>query len=547
MSSRRSSSLPSRRVRPISRQAVFNPSKGLNNYGAPNLIDNREWADLQNIQFDESGVVRKRMGTSQYSASLTNAKGLGALNTTTLDQVLTIDSTTFKYTTGSSWTSVSTISFTANKEVNMIQAREKAYIFNAFDGGAVWDGTTLSRPGTMPRASFSVFYKGYHVASGVDTQPHRVYFSKLTDAGIFTNDSAFTKLQNSTEVPGATVFNNVANDAQYIDVNTGDGDKVTGLGLFGDILIIFKEFSIYQFTLSITGSTVAEPNLLSITKAAGCISHKSIVPVENDLYFLSREGVRVIGNEANYFNSIRTSLVSQPIQPIIDAMKPSAMSLSCGAYFNDEYILTIPDSSGTMNTTIVYNRIFKGWSKWKSLDTDTFLKYVDSTNTILLLFTRDDGTKVQQFTPGVYSDNSAAIDSYVLSKVFDFNNPDITKYFVDLGLMFRTISGQIELEIYTEGNVLFGGSVGLAGNPVVDGMGVTMLGYTILGKGGGEGGTGEAFADEVRRVVINTNSTSIRFKISNARNNENFVLLGYIHAFYPYGHFLFDSANKIYL
>lgn len=543
MSSRKVRQLPGRRVRPISRQAVFNPSRGLNNFGAPNLINDREWADLQNMQFDESGIVRKRMGYDQYSASLTNARGLGSLNTVTLDQVLTIDSTTFKYTTGTSWTSVSSVTFTAAKEVTFTQAREKVYIWNGTEGGSRWDGTTLDRPGTMPRASFSVWYKGYQVASGVDTQPHRVYFSRVSDESIFTNSA--TDLNNSTEVPGATVFN--GSGAQYIDVNPGDGDKVTGLGIFGDILIIFKEFSIYQFTLEETGATVAQPNLLSITKAAGCVSHKSIVPVENDLYFLSREGVRVIGNEANYFNSIRTSLISQPIQPIIDAIKASEASKSCGVYYNDEYILTIPDSAGTMGTTIVYNRIFRAWSKWTNCNTDSFLKYVSSNNDILLLFLQDDGTKVQQFTPGVYSDDGQPIDSYILSKVFDFGNPDITKYFVDLGLMFRTISGEINIEVYTEGNVLYGGAVGLAGNPVVDGMGLTMLGYTVLGEGGGTGGTGEAFADEVRRVVINTNSTSIRFKISNNRNNENFVLLGYIHAFYPYGHFLFDSSKRIYL
>jgi hypothetical protein len=543
MSTRKVRGLPTRRVRPISRQAVFNPARGLNNFGAPNLIDNREWADLQNIQFDESGIVRKRMGYEQYSASLTNARGLGSLNTVTLDQVLTVDNGTFKYTTGTSWTSNTSVTFTANKETNFTQARESVYIWNGTEGGSKWDGTNLTRPGTMPRASFSVWYKGYQVASGVDTQPHRVYFSRVSDESIFTN--AASTLNNSTEVPGATVFSGTG--AQYIDVNVGDGDKVTGLGIFSDILIIFKEFSIYQFTLESTGSTVAEPNLLSITKAAGCISHKSIVPVENDLYFLSREGVRVIGNEANYFNSIRTSLLSQPIQPVIDAMKSSELSQSCGVYYNDEYILTIPDSAGSMNTTIVYNRIFRGWTKWKNTDADSYLKFVDSSNNVLLLFLDVDGTKVQEFTPGVYSDDGQPIDSYILSKVFDFGNPDITKFFVDLGLMFRTISGQIDVEVYTEGNVLFGGSVGLAGNPVVDGMGLTMLGYTVLGEGGGTSGTGEAFADEVRRVVINTNSTSIRFKISNARNNENFVLLGYIHAFYPYGHFLFDSSKKIYL
>lgn len=546
MSSRKVRTLPGRRVRPISRQAIFNPSKGLNNYGAPNLIDNKEWADLLNIQFDESGIVRKRMGFENYSASLTSAQGLGTLNTQSVNQVCTIDGTSFKYSTGSSWTTSSSISFTASKEVTMTQCRDNLYIWNGTDGGAKWTGTTLTRPGTMPRAKFSVWYNSYQICSGVDTQPHRVYFSRLQDESVFTNLSTFTTLNDSTQVPGATVFNNASNDAQFIDVNPGDGDKVTGLGIFSNILIIFKERSIFQFTIADNG-TLAIPDLLPITKAAGCVSHKSIVPVENDLYFLSREGVRVIGNEANYFNAIRTNILSRPIQPTIDAMKASAYEQANAIYFDNEYIITIPDSAGTINKTIVYNREFKAWSIWDNINSDTFTVFKDTNSNYNLLFLPTTGTQTYKFTPGVYSDAGQPINSYILSKVFDFGNPDITKYFVDLGLMFRTISGTVNIEVYTEGNVLLGGTAGIGGNPVTDGMGISMLGYTILGLGGGTSGTGSSFADEVRRVVLNTNSTSIRFKISNNTNNENFVLLGYIHAFYPYGHYLFDSSNKIYL
>jgi len=209
--------------------------------------------------------------------------------------------------------------------------------------------------------------------------------------------------------------------------------------------------------------------------------------------------------------------------------------------------MSAPTSSATIDTTLVYNKEFQAWSKWQGTEADAYTKFVNSDNEQRLLFLAEDGTRVNQFTPGVYSDDGIPIRAYLLSKVFDFKNPDITKYFVDLGLMFRTISGLVDLEVYTEGNVLFGGSVGIAGNPVTDGMGISMLGLTMLGLGGGTSTTQEAFADVVRRVVINTNSTTIRFRIENARNNENFVLLGYIHAFYPYGHFLFDSTKKIYL
>jgi len=272
VSTRKQEVIPGRRVRAISREVIMNPNKGLNNLGSPNLIDNREWADLLNIEFDEGGVARKRMGFTSFSNALTNARGLGSFITESINQVNTVDNGTFKYTTGTSWTSVATISFTANKPIWFTQARAKQYIFDETSGGAEWDGTTLSRPGTMPKAKFSVFTQSYHIASGVDGQQNRVYISELADASKFTR--AATVLNNSTEVPGATVFSGTT--ANFIDIQPGDGDKITGLGTFQNVIIIFKQFSIYQMTFDDTGDPVVTP----ITNAAGCVSARSVKNVK---------------------------------------------------------------------------------------------------------------------------------------------------------------------------------------------------------------------------------------------------------------------------
>jgi len=539
MSTRKVGSIPGRTARPISREVVTNPNKGLNNLGSPSLIDNREWADLLNIEFDEGGVARKRMGFTAFGDALTAAKGLGSFVTETVNQVCTIDGTTFKYGSGGAWSSDATVSFTAAKQTWFTQARNELFIFNGTEGGAKWTGSVLSRPGTMPKAKFSIFAQSYHIASGVDGQPNRVYISELADASKFTRTA--TTLNNATEVPGATVFSGTT--ANFIDVQSGDGDKITGLGTFQDVIVVFKQFSIYQLTFDDTGNPVLQP----VTRAAGCVSATSVVSVENDLYFLSREGVRVLGNEPNFFSSIRTNILSKRIEPTTNTINETYYPKANGIYFNNQFILSAPTATSTIDLTLVYNKQFQAWSIWQGTEADAFTKFVNSDNEQNLLYLSQDGTQVYKFTPGIYTDNGVPITSYLLSKVFDFKNPDITKYFVDIGLIFRTISGQVDLQVYTEGDVLFGGTAGIAGNPTNDGMGYSMLGYAMLGTGGGDAEGQEALADTVRRIVVNTNSTSIRFRIENSRNNENFVLLGYINAFYPYGHYLFDSTKKIYL
>lgn len=539
MSTRKVRSLPVRKTRPISREVITNPNKGLNNLGSPSLIDNREWADLLNIEFDEGGVARKRMGYTAYGNALTAAKGLGILKTSSSIYKCTIDGTSFKYTTTGSWTSVGSVTYTADKETAFTQVKGKLFVWNGTQGGSYFDGSTLSQPGTIPKGKFSIYYNSFHIASGVDGQLSRIYIATLADPTDFTN--AATTLNNSTEVPGASVF--AGTGANYIDIQPEDGDYITGLGVFQDVVVIFKQFSTYQLTLDATGT----PTVAPITKAAGCIAPKSVVAVENDLYFLSREGIRVLGNEPNYFSSIRTSILSKRIDPLIFDMDTTEMVNCSAEYFNNQYIITIPNSGGEFDTVLSYNKQFQAWSRWNAIDAETFVTTVESDNSRVLYFLNNTGTQVQEFTPGVYNDNDAAIEAYLLSKVFDFKAPDITKYFVDLGLIFRTISGEISLYIYTQGDTLLGGTTGISGNVVADGMGYSVLGSVMFGTGGGSADELTPYTDIVKRVVINSNSTNIRFKIYNNRVNENFVLLGFINAFYPYGHYLFDSSDKIYL
>ena len=539
MSTRKVGNLPVRKTREVKRQVVTNPAKGLNNLGSPNLIDDKEWADLQNIEFDEGGVARKRMGYTTFATSLTAPRGLGNLKTETVSHVCTIDDTAFKYTTGSSWTTVGTVSFTAGLDVAYTQAKGKLFIWNRTNGGTYWDGAALARPGTMPKGGFSIYYSSFHIVAGVPGQVNRIYISTLSDITDFTN--AATTLMDSTEVPGATVF--AGTGANYIDIQREDGDEITGLGVFQDVVIIYKKYATYQMTLDATGA----PTVVPITKAAGCVAPNTVQAVENDLFSLSMQGVRSLGNEANFFSAIRTNILTKKIDRLIQGMKPSDYDKAVAIFFKNSYLLSIPNSSGVLDTVIVYNKLFQCWTKWTDLDIAAFCKIVDTDNNERLLFLKEGGTQVYEFTPDIYNDNGAAINAYMVSKVFDFKNPDITKYFVDLGLMFRTISGEMTLTVYTEGDVLFGGAVGLAGNTVNDGMGYSMLGYAMFGTAGGDDSGISTYADIVKRIAINTNSTTIRFKIENARVNENFVLLGYIHAFYPYGHYLFDSSNKIYL
>lgn len=554
MSQRSTQKLPSKQVKPPQRLIVMNPSKGLDNLVSPSLIDNKEFSDLMNVEYDEGGVIRKRYGYTTVGNTLTAAHGLGFYTTESIRELLTCDAGTMKKNTGGNWSALSGATFTAGNDTSFTQARLKMFIWNGTDGGAYYDGTTVTRPGTMPKAKFSVYYQNKHIASGVVGQPNRLYISNIADASDFTVTTGGTQPQpdstNDTEnglpnVPGATVFAGTPGltEANVIDIRKNDGDKITGIGVFQDVLIVFKERSIFQVAFDTSGN----PTVTPITYATGCVSHKSIEAVENDLYFLSREGLRVLGNEPQYFTAIRTNVLSIRIQPTMDAINKQFYSRANARYFDSKYILAVPTGSSSIDRVITYDRRFQSFTLWKNFNAQDMVKYIDASNIQYLYFLDDAGTQVYQRSPGTYADNGVAIEAWVTGKAQDDGNPDITKFWIDLRLIFRRLSGLVTLTIYQDDGVTVGTAV--IGTISARGMGIKQLGRYKLGTDGvtSTNTTNTSFVDTPESVGLNLDSRAINFKVYNNRVNENFVLLGFVYAFYPKSHYVFDSSRKIYI
>lgn len=530
----------------------MNPSKGLNNLVSPSLIDNREFSEIMNCEYDEGGVIRKRAGYTTAGASLSAAKGLGFYSTESLKLVCTIDGTTLKYGTGGAWSTASGDTFTAGKETAFTQARLKLFIWNGTDGGAYFTGSAVTRPGTMPKAKFSVYYQGYHIASGVDGQPSRLYVSNSSDATDFTVTTGGTQPQpdntndaenSNPNVPGATVFAGTPSVAEgrVFDVRKNDGDKITGLGIFQDQLIIFKERSIFQMSFDSSGLGTITP----ITSATGCVSAKSIVNVENDMYFLSREGIRVLGNEPQFFTAIRTNVLSIRVQQSIDSINKLYYSTANANFVDNKYILAYPTTGSAITNCLVYDKRFQAFVLWSNFNARDMVKFVDSSNIEHFYFLDTAGTQVYERVPGTYNDNGSAIEAWVTSKAQDLGNPDLTKFWVDVRFIFRRLAGQTTLTIYQD-NGINAGSV-IIGSGATRGLGLTPLGTTVLGTDGQQSVSTDSFVDNPLSIGLNLDSRTIKYKVYNNRVNENFVLLGTIYAFYPKSHFVFDSSRRFYL
>lgn len=533
------------------RLKVINPGKGLNVQVSDNLIDDREASDLQNIAYVEAGGVAKRTGYKQLGDNLSNnPMGLGSYTDSASSKyVCTIDGTALKYLkdTSTTWATATGDTMTASQTTTFTQAQGKLFIWNSTDGGAYFTGSAVTRPGTAPKASFGLYFKGLHIVSGVAGQVNRVYIAEGADATDFTNASGASTLNDSTEVPGATSFTDTAGTepAQFVDIDKDDGDKITGLATFQDSVIIFKERSIHQMEFDVDGV----PSVALITRAMGCVSHKSIENAENDIFFLSRRGVFVLGNEPQFFSAIRTNELSARVSPQIKLISEANLDLSTAIYYDYKYYLGVPEGgTSTNNITWLYDRRFLAWSKSKagSMNAESFTVIIDSSNREKLLFASATSAKVFEVTQA-YNDNDSAIDAYWVSKAFDANEFDLTKRWRYIRLQFRQITGSIDITVYTDGDTLAATSTIPA--PSSNGeLGTQLLGEDLLGGVDTEqtfSGTTSGSINVPYEVKINKKSRIIKVKVANAVTNQNFVLTALAIEYQPLSPYVFPSANKL--
>lgn len=527
---------------------VINPSRGLNLLIADVLSNDKEATNgTKNIEYVEGGAPRKRMGYVAVGTGLSTApKGLGQYMSEGANYAITSDLGTLKKYQAGAWSALSggiTLDATAN--ITMTNLWNKTYAWDGVNGGVVFDGTTVTRPGTMPKAKASVIYKGYHVSFGVAGQPFRLYLAPPKEPSRFTRlnpaaDPNDVSLNNATEVPGATVFTG-DDTPRAIDINKNDGQKVTGLGFFQDVLIVFKENSIYQLYFNSSNGFVVE----RITSSYGCVSHGSIAQVENDCYFLTEKGIYVLGNEPNFYASIRTNELSSRIKPLVQRINPKYYEKVRAFYTDDRYFLSVPlDQNVDCNALIVYDRRFYAWALWDNIRANDLMTFKDKDGDgkTHFYFTEYGSANLCEFTPGVYYDKGAAIDGVFITRAFEGKALDREKYWYTLRPIFRLTTGTVQISYITENgsqgkpasiNPSFSGGLG------TDELGAVTFGasqhdlYTDGDMGLTTGATSTTSSETdtshtVFDVGVTIDSRTLKVKFQNNVGGETFTILGWV-------------------
>ncbi len=533
-----------RRRRTVLERRFLNLGKGVNYFASEQFIDDQEASNANNAIPVESGAISKRTGWAKVGVGLVNApRGLGSYYPSTASSMLlTVDGNQLKYLSGSLWTALPAITYSASSRYCFIQAGGDMYVWNGVDAGSKLSGLTLTRPNTTPTAAFGVYYADRQIVSGIGTRSSRLYISSSVDRGDFTNASG--TLSNPTEVPGSSAPYG-GTDANYFDLSPDDGDYITGMAKYMDQLIVFKSRSIWALTFDSNGQPIAK----LITNAIGCISHWSIDSIDNDLIFLSRKGYYVLGQEAQYFDQLRTNKLSIRIEPYIKSMTPARLNRVTSIWHDNVYYSSVPTGvSTTNNRCFMYFRQYSGWYPAQNINANAFTQYIDTNNDEKLYYADETLPQVWVQTTS-YLDDTSAIPMYWESKAYDLGGFDIQKRFVDITLLFRQLSGAVKVTVTLDGSRLTK-TYNIPGTSFAGGMGRGTLGVASLGgkyEASVMGTNTATITNNIPlRLNIGENARTIKIRVENSNQNESFTLLGFSIGYRPYGRNNFPSELRVY-
>lgn len=391
-------------------------SGGLNTQSGPYLLQGNEAREALNVHTSQTGDIEKRTGFVTLSGSTltgepVKATGVHTLfpcNTSTksLVGVATTSSTDtiFKLTTGGT-ASVLKSGMTANTRWWFTQAEVNGasgpiFGMNGVDTPKRWNGEAaemsdwVATTGTVPKEGkyLTFFSSRLWCAKG-----SRLLYSGITGS---TPDPLNWDAEN------------------FVDLEPNDGQEITGIGIVGAWLIVFKPRKVYQ---------IYDPNTAAnrkVSDSIGCIAPRSIVQTPVGLLFLSEDqGIcKTDGNSVTPF--------SDAIKPDIDRVlaSPSTAKNAAGTLSERRYQLSV-STGGTRNDhTYEYDMIAGSW--WLHSCASNQFALLDPTGTPTLYSADSLSTArvSKAFVSGTYSDNSAAFESRYVTPYYAWGSSGSLRY-----------------------------------------------------------------------------------------------------------------------
>lgn len=313
----------------------------------PSLMEDNNSPDTLNTVYDQMHAVGSRQG---YIKLLTTklpsfVGGMYPLYQSNGTRQLLYASKTNLYTYNNAGgsnavngTGGTPLNFTADQQWSFDEYMDTVYGGDGIDGLIAYNGTSVS----IANSAITPQY--------VAIKTNRVYCANKNSSTLYFSDAG-----NPTSFP----VNN------FIQINTNDGQNITGLKALNSNLVVFKDESVWILLGEPLGAgnttTIGNLQLRQANSPVGCSAFRTIQLVDGLLYFAHYSGIYVLQNYS-------VGLVSPMLNyTFLNSMNPGYMNKMYAVYnaLRKKYILGYPSSTSTVpDRAIVWDTLVKQYSLW---------------------------------------------------------------------------------------------------------------------------------------------------------------------------------------
>ena len=232
--------------------------------------------------------------------------------------------------------------FTENAEFGYSVYDDDLYLGNAVESLYKWDGITFTEYATAPKGNVLEVFDDKMFITGVIAEPLTLYYSATTDPTDWTDTAKVIKPL------GTDVVKTVKN--------------------YYGFLMVFKRESIWKISFVYDQvSTSFIPKFEQQSGNYGAASRKSVVWVENDLWFYTGDELRSIGytDQLTGVFGINKSVLSNQIKETLKTISVDNYEKIVMAYNNRRFYLGVPLNTTTVDVVFVSHLLYnKVWTKY---------------------------------------------------------------------------------------------------------------------------------------------------------------------------------------
>ena len=173
----------------------------------------------------------------------------------------------------------------------------------------------------------------------------------------------------------------------------------------------------------------------------GCVAGNTAVMVGDDVYFLSKDGVRgVFRTQQDKLQGGASYPLSFTLRTRFEAISWAYISKACAIYWDNKYFLSLPVDASTYNNEVwVYSPAAQSWCVIPDWNVARFAKMAVNGEERLYAIDSNDGL-VYRAWYGV-TNNGTAITSVIAGREEDFGQPLVTK-----------VGGEVEITVEAAGS-----------------------------------------------------------------------------------------------